>query len=256
MTYYLPPLTPPTYVVVVGLVSGLFVMLGLISKRFTKGPAVERVGKALFQVGWLGTLVFFCGALFSSGITFLYFYLPALFDSAWAALAAFVIGIGLFVLRKRQLAIYAGLEIGGAFLTIAVCALTQYGSSYQRAIALMTAIYFLIRGLDNADKGDLYSKLKVHFKRMKRREKFVAFIMGIGLIIGTGTSIYSEILVAPPYMSSPRGVFPVSVMECGGLFIVCDEKAWREHKRLQTGTIEDRRQAVRIAEARQRSLQD
>ena len=155
MTYYLPPLSPPWYVGAV-FVLGIAILAPtfLFRKRLSrlKTVALAVIGGSLAGLGTLGIY-------FSSFVTFIEFYIPPFFMSGYAALAAIPIGIALFELRRRQRGIYGALEVLGAAIAIVVTAGAQYATWSQRAIALLGAIYFVVRGLDNANEGKLIEKL-------------------------------------------------------------------------------------------------
>ncbi len=61
--------------------------------------------------------------------------------------------------------------------------------------------------------------------------------------------------VAPPYLGTAEGnAMPVSAIECGRMFIICDAPAWSEHDRLLAGSEADRAKAQAEAVARFHSL--
>lgn len=176
LTYYLPSLSPPWPVVAFFVAS---VVLGVASFIAAWGLGRDQSGSgaangfgiaALFAL--LGAFILFC---FSSGMTIVAFYLPALFASPWSAVAAAIVGLLLFWLRKKNLGFYGAIEIVGAGVTLVVVAFNSYGSTAQRASALLGAIYFLIRGLDNAEKGELLSKIRVWVARGAIKSIIAAF---------------------------------------------------------------------------------
>jgi len=202
---------------------------------------------------WL-LLAGFLITLLTVGPTFAQYYLPVAFNSSWAALVAMLLGIGLFAIRKNALAWYAAVEIVGAAATLIVCAASSYGSSSQRAAALVGGIYFLIRGLDNADRGDLLNKLK----ELQVRVPPTAVVGATFLLTALFAPTFMEVGRAPPTPPFLAGAYgdrvPVSPLKCGSSFVVCDEAAWRERERLLHATPAERAEAERSANARAEAL--
>jgi hypothetical protein len=176
------------------------------------------------------------------------FYIPALFASPWIAVAATLLGLALWAIRRVWLGAYGGLEVIAALVTIAICAFSQYGSDFQRGIALLGAIYFLVRGLDNAEKGHLLADLR-------RAPKRVWKIGGAGALGAAVLTAFAILLpgpsIEPPYLESAYGgVMPVSATDCGRPFVVCDRAAWIENRRLRTASNTERALAEREATRR------
>lgn len=190
------------------------------------------------------------GLLVSSFATFVDFYLPVFFASPWAAAGVAVAGVGLYWLRSRWLHVYAALEIAGAIATSVICAFTSYGSPLARGAALLTATYFLVRGLDNAEKGKLFPRIRLYARRTGwRGALMLALVLPVALMPLYLTNPDAD--VAPPFLSSKEGArIPVSPMRCGSTLITCDEAAWRERERLINGTPEDRARAEADADRR------
>ena len=255
MEGYLPPLTPPTWVIVLGACVLSSFIASVIISRFFSTPNTKQISKLALAAGLYGSVALFFSLIMSSGSTFFSFYVPALFESPWAAPFAIFAGLILFAIRKFRLELYSFVEIIGALLTIAVVASTSYGTAFQRGAALITSIYFLIRGLDNADKSDLQGKIKIWFQKNSWGEilsRGGAAIIMVAVLIG---SFNLKPLVAPPYMSSVKSSdLPVSALECGEIFIVCDENAWRERERLLKATPEERARSYKEARIRAEKL--
>lgn len=250
MAHYLPPITPPV-IVTFGLTFSLAIFIGLLVVRKFSG----RVSKSKVSADLIaGSVFLFCFStllLFtSSGITLMTFYVPAVFSSPWAALTAGVLGLGMFALRRSYQGVYGAIEIVGACITLGICGFTDYGSTPQRLIALLGGMYFLVRGLDNADKGGLVPILKrLHAHLGYWSIVNIALILSVVVAVSLLPSRYDAI--GPPYIEGRDGSrVPVSAIKCGDLFIICDESAWREHARLLRATRSERGRAETEAEAR------
>jgi len=228
--------------------AGLFIVAALA--RVSKFAKLKRMTKDL---AGLAGLVFFCAVAFTLlaiGPVIADFYVPVVFASGWAALAAGVVGVVLFFLRRVALWVYATIEVSGAIVTLLICGISTYGSPYQRGSALVGAIYFLIRGLDNAEKANL-AHIVIHRLRAFEYRKIAAAVVVSVAAIFVAMLPKPTDFVAPPYLTSKDGLrMPVSPMDCGDLFIVCDEAAWRERDRLVKGTAADRAKAEQEAERR------
>lgn len=245
----LPPLilSIPLKVCVAAAISGIG--CGVFLTR--KNPCSDFGQKAL-SIGAAGLLGAIFLSLFSVLPTILFFYAPEVFASRWVSIFALIAGIILFELRKRRLDLYGALEILGAVAAIVVCATNSTGTPSQRAMALITATYFLVRGLDNAERGQLKTTLRLAYPSIRR-----------GLLMLLGGAMFMAIVVAgswgrnsdvkPPYMSNHDGsVIPLSPMWCGGAFVICDESAWRERSRLMQGPESGRKAAEVAANERAR----
>ncbi|GAA0300097.1 hypothetical protein GCM10009087_07420 [Sphingomonas oligophenolica] len=213
----------------------------------------RRIGGDLLKVGGL---TFGFGVLMllgTSGLTFVEFYLPAIFASPWAALLAGLIAICLFALRKISPATYGAIEIAGAIGTLTVLGFSSFGSPFQRGISLITAAYFLIRGLDNAEKGLLHRRFLTSLRKLSDWRKAAPLVLIVAFIplIAWLSANNRFAAIKPPFLGGKGGErLPVSAIECGEPFIVCDESAWRQHERLENGTAADRAQAEADANAR------
>lgn len=235
---------PPWYVLACGGVALLCIIGSSAIRHRLKSERAQNLSNKLFDASFVPVTIFFVGVMFSTVPTLVEFYLPALFDSTWAAVAAMIVGLLLFWLRKAKPARYAALEILGALATMTVCGSSQYGTPYQRGTALLAATYFLIRGLDNADKGNLLGRLATRARTLaaldRRRLALIALVF-IMFPIGLAASIASKKGLSPPYLDTARGGgIPVSALECGDLWVVCDEAAWRRREALIRGSAKDR----------------
>lgn len=186
------------------------------------------------------------------------FYLPALFRSHLVGIAAVTVAVILYLVRKNARWLYALIEIAGAILAINVAAIPSGISFSQRAVTVVGAIYFLVRGLDNAEQGMLWAKLweARHFlpKNIGRQGAIVAVVVAV---LGIGAVSRSRLAdVAPPYMTSAEkpDKMPVSPMECGELFVTCDERSWHRRARLIHGTDLERTDARIDAERRWKAI--
>lgn len=244
---YLPPLTPPTIVWVGLVVSGALLPIAILLtsggwlSRKNGGARIVTVAAFLF----LGSAV---GLLVTSFFTFMMFYIPAFFNSPLAAVFAIGAGFGLYWLKKNRLHLYAAAEIIGAGGTLIACVFTPYGSPLARTAALVAGIYFLVRGLENAEKSELWSKLRQRLRNLERPDWL---IMAVGLATMVNAILPRPEVIDPPYMANKDGSqTPVSPLDCGGFFIVCDEAAWRERDRLLRSTPADRARSEQEAGVR------
>lgn len=249
---YLPPLIVPWEFILFFALSIFCIIFAFLLIRNNKGKS------SLFEYAAFGGVLTFLMSLasliFSAGLTFIDFYIPVIFNSGWIAPLAGVTGICLFWLRRRRRDLYAALEIGGAVATIIVCAINSYGSSAQRGAALLTATYFLVRGLDNAVEGKLLLSMK-NFKDLiylnlshgtVRRQRHTKIMLCIALLFGSLAIILPkpDSNILPPYMADKNGArSPVSPMKCGYMFVVCDKQAWQARDQLLKGTPQDRANA-------------
>jgi len=225
----------------------LLLAVGLFLGRVWPQKADSELPIQVFGAGIV--LLFMCviGLLITTFPTFATFYLPVFFASPWAALGVVLLGGGLYWIRSKWLQFYAALEIIGAIATSVVCAFTNYGSPLARAVALLTATYFLVRGLDNAEKGKLFPKLRQLARRAGWQGVIIAALVIPFVVMMRFFNPDADI--PPPFMSSKEGArMPVSPMRCGQLLITCDEAAWRQRERLLRGTPEDRARAEADAE--------
>lgn len=171
--------------------------------------------------------------------TLINFYLPTIFLSPWAAVGSFVAGLLLFALRKKYLGIYGIIEVVGAIVTTIICAITVYGSSVERAAALLGATYFLIRGLDNVDKGNVVPTVAAWIEYRRYIDYKGALAVAVGVLAFAVSTIREEDMVQPPYLVDIRSGArtPVPATMCGRAFIVCDRAAWRESNRLKAASV-------------------
>ena len=254
-TVFLPPLWPPTFVWI-AFVAGIAV--ALIASLLCSGRWISKATRNILRgIAAAVILAAAMGFIIATNQTLGDFYVPALFNSPFAALAALVLGYWLYRLRAKYLHLYAALELVGAVATITICAITPYGSSYARAAALLTAIYFLVRGMDNAEKGKLFRRLRVCKRKVGSRNLVIwAVLMSFGLALGVWSDSQDRDVAAPYRSKEGGGRTPVSALECGGFFIVCDEAAWRERDRLMNGTPADRARAEQDVARRLRDHQE
>ncbi len=247
-TQYLPSLAPPAAVWVFGVAAALlFGCSRFVIWVWPHGRNLK-ISFTLQIFAGLCLALFLLGLTFSSFETFAIYYLPVIFASRWAAAVVVVAGFALFWLRTKWLRIYAMVEIGAAIATAIICAGTSYVTPLARGAALLTATYFLIRGLDNASKAGLIESTGKYIR--KYGPKYWPFaILWVSAIVLQFSKRPSEIL--PPYMVNVDGRrSPVSAVRCGRPFIVCDEPAWRERERLLRGHPADRARAEAEAERR------
>lgn len=248
MTGYLPTLWPPFEALVSLGVMTLGFGGGLLLRSPTASERMQKLRLTMLNVGAffaIMSLIFLATSTFQ---TFAMFYVPAIFMSPWAAVAAIMIAIPLFILRKYHLGTYGLFEIVGALATIFVCASVKQDDVFQRGAALTAAVYFLIRGLDNADKAKLPSKLaelaSLVWKIMCKKRRIAKLLGYVALM---ALAIYIPSLAPrydPPYFYGPKtGFRPASPLECGRWSVVCDEKAWREHDRLMKASEGEREQS-------------
>lgn len=249
---FLPSLAPPDEVLLMIWLCALAVGLSVIF-RATRKRNSETIATLLmlfaFSLGMNAASALF----FTSVAPFIFFYLPIWFYSPWSAAAASIIAIMLYVVRKRAQGIYGLLEIIGAVGTMIVVASTKYGSAASRAAALLGAVYFLIRGLDNADKGNLGPQL-AGWLRQSGLGSWIVVLLAMASIVLMGWlfALAQRPPVAPPYMMGRFGRFPVSAMKCGSKLVFCDKAAWREHDRLViAGTLP--KQPLKMPPKRERS---
>lgn len=250
MTVLLPPLQPPGWVIAVAAISIILFMFSagtLIAGGSSSraAPTAER----FVGISIMGLLLALTGAFFSSGQTLLTVYLPVLFLSPWAAVAAGVLGLILFQVRKKALHVYAVLELAGACLALATSAFSDAGTAGTRGAALLGAMYFLIRGLDNADRGKLVEKAKKRFADMPARRRWTIGVVGVfSILMFSAVALWAP-RYTPPYMIG-RFPLPVSAMRCGEVMVVCDAAAWRQRERLDRGSDADRAAAEAAARDR------
>lgn len=255
MAYFLPPLTPPPLVIWTLGVSVAGVCIGALTRAVGPAPKfVEGATRLMVGSGYLFLLGLFL-LLSSSGLTFFDFYAPAIFESPWIAPIAIALGLALFGIRKFWLGAYGAIEILGALATVVVCALTQYGSTFERGAALLGAIYFLVRGLDNAEKGNLASMIVSNV----RQNAFPALLIPATLIIAMAFLVVmpeGDGNIPPPYLGGARGErVPVSPIQCGGIWIVCDRASWELKEQLLNGTQEERDAAEDVADRRKSTFE-
>ena len=255
MTNFSPPLLPPLETMV-GIAIACFLLLSawLLSKLERSGWPVNPKGMAVAG----GFLLFFAAAhaLAFSGGVFIAFYASPLFRSPWIALVALVVGLALFALRRFQQGLYGGLEILGSIATIIVCASTPYGSDFERAAALLGAIYFFVRGLDNADKGEL-KRLVANLYRLvgaKKAMLFAGFCVAVGGIFAVA-ALRRDDGIPPPYIESYTGErLPIHPLWCHRVYSVCDQKSWEDWSRLRRAPPEELARANADFEARERKI--
>lgn len=262
---YVPPLIVPWEVWGPLAAAGILLILSYALARLR--PEKAELSLQLALGGGLAIVGATVASLFSVIPTFLEFYAPVIFASAWIAPFSGLAGLSLFLLRRKRLDIYGMIEICAAVVAIGVCAFNAGGSASQRAVALLTATYFLVRGLDNADKGKLLHSIKRWFRhsetltrilKQRRRPRAgyatVAFFV-IG-IVGIFVLPRPDNAVPPPYMSNKDGTrLPLSPVHCGDLFVVCDEAAWRARDHLIHGSEAERRKAEQKATDRFNDLE-
>ncbi len=248
MQHYLPPLTPEPITIYLGLAGAGTLAVAAIGLRYSRLP--EWVLEFLFRISMFLGLFFVVTLLASTGGTLVNFYLPALFDSPWVAIAAIFVAFCLFTMRVYCLHIYASIEILGALATIFICSFTQYGTTSQRAAALLAATYFLIRGLDNGRNASLGQMIVNRIQNYSWKQIFI-FPIAIASAMFFAIFVSTWPRISPPYMTNIKGPpRPISALYCRSAFVVCDEVAWREYERLQAGTPEDRAQSYRDTAAR------
>ena len=252
--YYLPPLTPPQEVLWTFLIGagGLFSLAAVIAFYHGQG---RKMALSLFSgIAGLAFGMGFITLLESSGATFLQFYAPMIFSSTWIALVAGILAMLLFAIRKISLGTYAAIEISGAVSTLIVVGANSFGSATQRASALLTAIYFLIRGLDNAEKAMLHLAIGRAYLDWKSRPLKYKLTAAVPLLAPSVLLLPNpDRSIVPPYASGIHGGrLPVSAIHCGSPIVFCDEAAWHEHERLLRGSAEDRARAELEAEKRGR----
>lgn len=229
----------------------LFAISGLVHLLVSDSGLPRRIGIELLKLGGFALALAFLMLLLTSGLTFIDFYLPAIFASPWAALLAGFVAICLFALRKVSLATYGAIEIAGATVTLAVLGFSSFGSPFQRGISLLTAAYFLIRGLENAEKGHLHHHLLSSLRSLRRPSNWrQIYILCIPLAVWLSATGPSS-AIKPPFLEDRFGQrLPVSAIKCGQPFIKCDESAWRQHEQLANGTAADRAKSEAEAKAR------
>lgn len=249
-TEMLSTLQPPGWVIVVAAIS-IVVFAFSAGTLIAVGPnsRVASTAERAVEISVMGLLVALGGAFFSSGQTLLTVYLPALFLSPWAAVATGGLGLMLFQVRKKALHAYAVLEIAGACLALAASAFSDAGTAGARAAALLGAMYFLIRGLDNADKGELVTKAKKRLADMPVRRRWMIGVLGVSWVIMFAAMALWAPRFTPPYMVG-RLRLPVSALRCGEVLVVCDANAWRQRERLIRGSDADRAAAEAAARNR------
>jgi hypothetical protein len=242
---FLPPLTFSTEVIVPLAIGVGLIVVALCAKRLGKTSPVQTglievggISIALAILLWITTAVPIVSA----------FYVPALFASPWIGLAATLLGLALWGIRRVWLGAYGGLEVIAAMVTIAICAFSEYVSGFQRGIALLGAIYFLVRGLDNVEKGELLTDLR---RVPKRVWKYIATAALGAAIVTAFATLLPGPGIEPPYLEGVHGgVLPASATDCGRPFVVCDTAAWIENRRLRAATHAERVLAEREAEQR------
>ena len=207
---FLPPLTFSAEVIVPFAIGISLIAVAFCARRLGKmsalQPGLVNVGGFLIALAillWLTTAVPLVWT----------FYVPALFASPWIGIAAALLGLALWAIRRVWLGAYGGLEIIAAIATIAICALSHYGSGFQRGIALLGAIYFLVRGLDNAEKGRLLADLRGVPKRVWK--VLGTWALGAALFTALAT-LLPRPDIEPPYLEGAHGgVLPASATDCG-----------------------------------------
>jgi len=250
----LPPLVFPLEALVVAAIGAVLIGISFFIPRARiwdtdTRDAVASIGG--IAIGWA-----FLSGLPNVAGPFFEYYVPAIFASGWAAVAAILLALALYMLRRSYLGAYGAVEIIGALATIFVCASTNYGSPFERGAALAGAVYFLVRGLDNAEKGDFWIGAFAKIRRFRPSPSLVVAWCTITLMVCLMFYTESRQTVEPPYMVDIRGGdrTPVSPMMCGRLYIECDAAAWREHRRLKLGTQAQRDAAERAADQRRWAL--
>lgn len=249
MSYFLPSLWPPLPVVLLAAMPLAILALFTALKNLRLFEAQRQIIK--ISMGVAGVFLAFGLTLVVASVvpTFIDFYIPAIYASPWVGVLAVGLGLALFIVRKKWLGVYGAIEILGALVTILICGLTDYGSAFERGAALLGATYFLVRGLDNADKGDLMSMVSYAIGRWRMKllipPAMAALTVGFVILPGPDNAI------EPPFLEGKGGErLPVSPMMCGAPFIICDQKAWFEKKRLSSGSDTDRAAARQAAEQR------
>ncbi len=254
---FVPPFIVPTFIKWAFALWVPLTLLLLVLKSHLKFKREENkaaIAAAPFSLLFMIFFSWFVGSI----NTITEFYLPALFYSRWIALVSFALAIVLFFIRKHAKWLYALIEISGACLALYVSAIPSAIPVTQRAVTLVGAIYFLIRGLDNAEQGRLPQKLGEAIRLFPRHYvRLLTAAVVAGLVITVGIASRNRFAdVKPPYRSlvkSPMPI-PVSPLECGQLWVVCDEGSWRERDRLLAGSAAERAAAEGTAEARRNAL--
>lgn len=230
---YVPPFTVSLWVIAPFGVALAVLLFGITMARVATLPVAGKAGIAIAVMASV-VAVMSGGIILVQGAAYLLtYYSRPFFESKWVAIAAFVLGLLLFWLRSRRLYLYAAIELAGAMAAILVCALSTYGTASQRASALLGAVYFLIRGLDNADKGKLLEQVRANVGALIA---IVAFFAIIGAAVAWGRSYREDV-------RATRFSAPVSPERCGDTLVFCNAGAWREHWRLRTLTPAQRAQA-------------
>lgn len=234
----LPPLWPPLWVwhvaaySLVPVAASVLVMRSFVVDEKNGSNLGRRPdGLGCMSLGCLGYFLVIVGLVFSSGIRLVLFYFPALFASPFMGAAAIPLAIALFILREKRLALYGLLEIAGACATVLYTGIVQQPTAGARAAAILGAMYFVVRGLDNAKKGLLWSQLKGLFKT----HGIYAATAGMFMVAASFTFV---VLIASGRVPVPFALGwwgipkPVSPEECGGFLVVCDTASWKLYEKM------------------------
>lgn len=87
-------------------------------------------------------------------------------DGISLAVAALVLGFGLWLFRKIQRVAYGAVEVAFGTLAAALLAWAPSDSPVANTIALAASVYVVVRGLDNVDQGlpgGLWSRLPLRW---------------------------------------------------------------------------------------------
>ena len=237
----LPPLYPPPEALIGVVASVCVLVLCRIAIKKVRAGQWAGVVRTIQLMSAASICVFLLLAVGTVGGRFFSFYFPVIFASKWAAIIAAFFGVGLFILRKKWLGLYGALEVIGAIVTICICAFIENGSTFQRASALLGATYFLVRGLDNAEKGgvgefvwpEIRSLLSGNGAKVIVIASFTLSAIGIVVVVNHNSPHEK---IAPPYIESYTGKrVKVTPQYCDRIFVICDKKAWDEYRRLKNG---------------------
>lgn len=253
MDHFVPPLvfSPYTYLPTLGTIA---VVIALWFKRRRDYKGQESDPPSFLPT--LATAFWLVWALWSVAYpdTMYNFYLPALYHSQWLGLVVACIAITLYFLRKEARWFYALLEIIGASLAIYVTTIPSDLPFAQRAVAIVGAVYFLIRGLDNADQGKLWKKIWTTFATSPRLAVVVILFSALGT--AAGMFVEKSDRLQHPMPDLPAGAYthdlwrPVSAIKCGQPFVSCSKENWIERERLLAGTPKERATAELEADRR------
>lgn len=253
MSTFLPPLVPSW--------SGLIPVLGttgIVSaawagSRRRRYLSEDSPSTGLPGIAAAAVLIWMIWSLFYAD-TIYHYYLPALYHSQWLGAAVAVLAVFLYFVRKRARWFYAVLEIAGAAAAIYVTTAPSNLPFVQRVVAIVGAIYFLIRGLDNADQGGLWKMLRSRSLELRVIIPVISIAGAAATIIFYGAD--SSQKNPHPFPDPPFALYadklmrPVSAARCGEPFVTCSEENWRERTRLLAGTEKDRDAAELDADRR------